>query len=77
MPSAALNTWLKCEPRITYGIADDFSRDTAENPAQVHDIQAAAPRLFGIDHQRLTYRFQDRDFCLTDVHGKIVRDILA
>ena len=65
------------KPGITYGSTDDFSYNAAENPVHVHDLQATALHLLGIDHERLTYRFQGRDFRLTDVHGRVVRDILA
>ena len=65
------------KPGITYGSTDDFSYNTAENPVHVHDLQATTLHLLGIDHERLTYRFQGRDFRLTDVHGRIVRDILV
>ena len=49
----------------------------ARDPVHVHDFQATLLHLLGIDHERLTYRFQGRDFRLTDVHGKVVRPILA
>jgi len=60
-----------------YGKSDDFSYNVAENPFHVHDLQATTLHLLGIDHQKLTYKFQGRDFRLTDVHGKVVRDVLA
>ena len=60
-----------------YGKSDDFSYNVAENPFHVHDLQATTLHLLGIDHQKLTYRFQGRDFRLTDVHGKVVKDVLA
>jgi hypothetical protein len=47
------------------------------DPVHVHDLQATILHLMGVDHQRLTYRFQGRDFRLTDVHGKVVQPILA
>ena len=62
---------------MTYGATDDFSYSVAENPVHVHDIQATILHLLGIDHTRLTYRFQGREFRLTDVHGHVVEDILA
>ena len=62
---------------ISYGISDDFSYNVAQDPVHVHDFQATILALLGIDHERLTYRFQGRDFRLTDVHGKVVQDILA
>jgi hypothetical protein len=49
----------------------------AEDPVHVHDFQATILHLLGIDHQRLVYRFQGRDFRLTDVSGRIVRQLLA
>ncbi len=62
---------------LTYGTTDDFSYNITENPVHVHDLNATILRCMGIDHERLTHRFQGRDFRLTDVHGKVVRDILA
>ena len=62
---------------VTYGQTDDFSYNIAENPVDVHDLHATILHLLGIDHQRLTYRFQGRYFRLTDVHGQIVRELLA
>jgi hypothetical protein len=61
----------------TYGKTDDFSYNVAENPVHVHDLQATIMHLLGVDHQRLTYRFQGRDYRLTDVHGEVVRGVLA
>ena len=49
----------------------------AENPVHVHDLHATILHLMGLDHTRLTYRYSGRDFRLTDVHGKVVRDVLA
>ncbi|MCA9075546.1 MAG: DUF1501 domain-containing protein [Planctomycetaceae bacterium] len=62
---------------LTYGATDDFSYNITENPVHVHDFHATMLHLLGIDHKRLTYRFQGRDFRLTDVHGTVVHDILA
>jgi hypothetical protein len=62
---------------ISYGSSDELGFHVAENPVHVHDLQATILHLLGIDHERLTYRFQGRDFRLTDVHGRVVRDILA
>jgi hypothetical protein len=64
-------------PGMVYGDTDDFSYNTIEKPVHVHDWQATVLRLLGIDHERLTFRFQGRDFRLTDVHGKVVQDILT
>ena len=65
------------KPGISYGKTDDYSYNIVENPVHVHDLHATLLHLLGIDHERLTYRYQGRDFRLTDVHGHIVHDILA
>jgi hypothetical protein len=65
------------KPGITYGRTDDFSFSPVENPVHIHDLQATILHLLGIDHTALTYRYQGRDFRLTDVHGNVVQDILA
>jgi hypothetical protein len=65
------------KPGITYGSSDELGFHTAENPVHVHDLQATILQLMGFDHEKLTYRFQGRDFRLTDVFGKVVKDILA
>ena len=62
---------------VTFGETDDFSYNVVENPVHVNDLNATILHLFGIDHTRLTYRFQGRDFRLTDVHGEVVKSILA
>ncbi len=61
----------------THGRTDDFSYNVAEDPVHIHDLQATILHLLGIDHRRLTHRYQGRDFRLTDVHGNVVRGILA
>jgi hypothetical protein len=65
------------KPGVTYGASDELGFHVARDPMHVHDLQATALHLLGFDHTRLTYRFQGRDFRLTDVHGKVVRAILA
>jgi uncharacterized protein (DUF1501 family) len=65
------------KPGLTYGASDDLGINVAEKPVHVHDFQATVMHLLGIDHKRLTFRFQGRDFRLTDVHGHVVRDLLA
>jgi hypothetical protein len=65
------------KPGLTYGRTDDFSYNVVENGVHVHDLQATILQQLGIDHERLTYRFQGRDFRLTDVHGKVVKGILS
>jgi len=62
---------------ITYGSTDDYSYNITENPVHVHDLNATILHCLGVDHTRLTYRYQGRDFRLTDVHGELVRGILA
>lgn len=61
----------------TYGATDDYGYNIAENPVSVHDLHATILHLMGIDHERLTYRFQGRRYRLTDVHGEIVKPILS
>jgi len=65
------------KPGVVYGETDDFSYNVTENPVHIHDLNATMLHCLGIDHERLTYRYQGRDFRLTDVHGNVVRDILA
>ncbi len=65
------------KPGVTYGATDDFSYNITENPTEIYDLNATLLYLLGIEHTQLTYRFQGRDFRLTDVHGRVVSDILA
>lgn len=65
------------KPGISYGKTDDFCYNIEENPVHVHDFHATIMHAMGVDHKRLTYRFQGRDYRLTDVHGKVVHDILS
>ena len=60
-----------------YGQTDEFSYNVIENRVHVHDFQATLMHLLGIDHERLTFKHQGRRYRLTDVHGKVVKDILA
>jgi hypothetical protein len=62
---------------MTYGQTDDYSYNVARDPVHVHDLQATVLHCLGIDHERLTYRHQGRDYRLTDVHGGVVGDLLA
>ena len=62
---------------LTYGETDEFSYNVAENPVHVHDLAATILHLLGIDHERLTFKFQGRHFRLTDVHGHVVKGILS
>ena len=60
-----------------HGATDDLGFNVAENGVHVHDLNATLLHLLGMDHTRLTYRFQGRDYRLTDVHGQVVQDLLA
>ncbi len=60
-----------------HGATDEFGFKAVENPTSVHDLHATMLHLLGFDHERLTYRYAGRDFRLTDVHGKVIRDIIA
>jgi uncharacterized protein (DUF1501 family) len=62
---------------MTYGATDDLGFHVVETPVHVHDLQATVLHCLGLDHERLTYEFQGRRFRLTDVHGKVVKAILA
>jgi arylsulfatase A-like enzyme len=75
----AFSLWMAgagVKPGITYGTSDDFGFNVTENPVHIHDLQATILHQLGIDHQRLTYRFQGRQYRLTDVHGEVVKGIL-
>ena len=65
------------KPGLVYGKTDELGYNIVENPVHVHDFQATLLHLLGIDHERLTFRYQGRRFRLTDVHGKIIEDILV
>jgi len=65
------------KPGFSYGATDDFGFNATENRVHVHDFQATVLHLLGINHERLTHKFQGRNFRLTDVHGHVVKPILA
>jgi hypothetical protein len=76
----AFTVWLAgggVKPGQTIGSTDDIGYNVAENPVSVHDLNATALQLLGIDHKRLTYRFQGRDFRLTDVEGNVLKQLLS
>jgi hypothetical protein len=76
----AFTMWLAgggIKPGLTLGQTDEFGFNVTEDRVHVHDLHATLLHLVGFDHTKLTYRFQGRDFRLTDVHGKIVRKLLA
>ena len=65
------------KPGMTLGATDDLGYSIVEKPVHIHDLQATLLHCLGLDHERLTFRYAGRDFRLTDVHGKVVKDILA
>ncbi|MEP7365795.1 MAG: DUF1501 domain-containing protein [Acidobacteriota bacterium] len=65
------------KPGLTYGETDDFSYNIAEKPMEIHDLHATMMHLLGVDHTKLTYKFQGRHYRLTDVHGQVVKEILS
>jgi hypothetical protein len=76
----AYTMWLAgggTKPGITYGATDELGFNVVENAVHVHDLNATVLRLLGLDHERLTFTYQGREFRLTDVHGNVVHDILA
>ncbi len=62
---------------VTLGETDDYSYNVVSDPVPVHDLQATILHCLGIDHKRLTFKFQGRHFRLTDVHGDVVDKMLA
>lgn len=76
----AFTMWLAgggIKPGVTVGRTDDIGYNVAEEPVSVHDLHATILRLMGLEHTRLTYKFQGRDFRLTDVSGEIVKKLIA
>jgi len=65
------------KPGITYGETDDYCYNVAENPVHIHDLNATLLHCLGLNHEKLTYRFQGRDFRLTDIHGEVIKGLLA
>ncbi len=65
------------QPGLTYGATDDFSYNIVEKPVHVHDLNATLLHCLGVNHERLTFRLQGRDYRLTDVEGIVVKDLLA
>ena len=62
---------------VVHGQTDDYGYNIVNNPVHIHDLNATILHCMGMDHQRLTYRYQGRDFRLTDIHGNVVQEILA
>ncbi len=76
----AYTMWLAgggVKPGLIHGKTDEIGYNVVENPVHVHDLQATILHQLGLDHTKLTFRFQGRDFRLTDVHGNVVKEILA
>jgi hypothetical protein len=76
----AFTMWLAgggIKPGVTVGKTDDLGFGVVEDPVHVHDLHATILHLMGIDHTKLTYRFQGRDFRLTDVAGNVVTKLMA
>jgi hypothetical protein len=76
----AFTMWLSgggIKPGFSYGATDELGFHVVENPVHVHDLQATILNQLGLDHERLTFRYAGRDFRLTDVHGRVVREILS
>ncbi len=65
------------KPGLVYGKTDEIGYNVTDNPVHVHDLQATILHQMGIDHTKLTFRFQGRDYRLTDVHGHVVKDLLS
>lgn len=76
----AFSMWMAgggVKPGTVYGATDELGYAAVENPVHVHDLNATILSLLGLDHERLTYRIEGREFRLTDVHGRVVRELLA
>ena len=76
----AYSVWMAgggCKAGHVHGATDELGYAIARDPVHVHDFNATILHQLGIDHERLTFRYQGRQFRLTDVHGRVVKDILA
>ena len=74
------SSWLAgggVKPGITYGESDEYGINVGDSPVHVHDFHATILHLMGLDHERLTYRHTGRDYRLTDVHGRVVKEVVA
>jgi uncharacterized protein (DUF1501 family) len=65
------------KPGMSYGTTDEFGYNVAENPVTVHDLQATLLKQMGIDHEKLTFKYQGRRYRLTDIHGEVVKEIVS
>ena len=78
--AGGFTTWLAggcLKSGFSYGATDEFGHKAVENKVHMHDLHATLLHLLGLDHEQLTYRYAGRDFRLTDVHGRVVKDIMA
>jgi arylsulfatase A-like enzyme len=64
-------------PGMVYGETDELGYNIVQNPVHVHDFQATVLHQLGLDHEKLTYKFQGRRYRLTDLYGSVVKDIIA
>ena len=62
---------------MTHGETDDYCYNIVRDPVHVHDLNATILHLLGVDHKQLTYKYQGRDFRLTDIHGELVKPVLT
>ena len=62
---------------LTLGETDDYCYNIVRDPVHVHDLNATILHLMGVDHEKLTYKYQGRDFRLTDIHGELVKSVLS
>ena len=79
-PDDSFTIWMAgggIKPGIVYGETDDVGYNIVRDPVHVHDLHATMMRLLGIDHERLTYRFQGRHYRLTDIAGELIPGIMA
>jgi hypothetical protein len=65
------------KPGLSYGASDDYGYEAIEGKVPIVDYHATLLHLLGLDHEKLTFRHAGRDFRLTDVHGRVVREVLA
>jgi hypothetical protein len=62
---------------LSHGQSDDYGYEAVENKVQIHDLHATILALLGLDHEKLTFRYAGRDFRLTDVHGEVIKAVMA
>ena len=78
--AAKVTVWLAgggVKPGFALGATDEFGHQAVQDKVHMHDLHATILRLLGLDHEKLTYRYAGRDFRLTDVHGKVVTEVMA